>query len=399
MRVLYLCHRLPFPPKRGGKIRPFNMIRHLHARGAEVWVASLARSEVELEEGQGLRAHCHALLAETIGPAAAVAQMLVRLPTREPSSMGYFYSAKLRRRVLATLAERRFDLILVHCSSVAPYVTAVRDIPKILDFGDMDSQKWLEYAQYQRAPLRFGYALEGYKLERAERRLADAFDLCTCTTQGELESLRSLGSQTRSDWFPNGVDASHFAPSAGMIDYDRICFVGRMDYYPNQQAVEEFCNQVWPMVRDRRPSAQFLIVGADPPAHIRRLGELPGVTVTGSVADVRPYLAQSALTVAPLRIARGTQNKILESMAMGIPVVASSRAAAGVDAVPGEHLLTADTPGELRDAALRLMTDPAERMRLSERGRLRVLSNHDWAASMRRLDALIEIVLGRAGQP
>jgi glycosyltransferase involved in cell wall biosynthesis len=172
-----------------------------------------------------------------------------------------------------------------------------------------------------------------------------------------------------------------------------------MDYYPNQQAVEEFCNQVWPMVRDRRPSAQFLIVGADPPAHIRRLGELPGVTVTGSVADVRPYLAQSALTVAPLRIARGTQNKILESMAMGIPVVASSRAAAGVDAVPGEHLLTADTPGELRDAALRLMTDPAERMRLSERGRLRVLSNHDWAASMRRLDALIEIVLGRAGQP
>jgi hypothetical protein len=395
MRILYVCHRLPFPPKRGGKIRPFNMIRHFHRQGAEVWVASLARSRAELAEGEGLREHCRELLAEVISPVTAGVQMLARLPTPEPSSMGFFHSARLRARVAAALEAQRFDLVFVHCSSVAPYVADVRGTPKMLDFGDMDSQKWLEYAGHRRFPLTLGYRLEGMKLERAERRLADAFDFCTCTTRAELETLRSLGSATPSDWFPNGVDAGFFAPAQAAFEADRICFVGRMDYYPNQQAVLEFCRDVWPELRTRRPQLRFAIVGADPPAFIRRLAAIPGVEVTGSVPDVRPHVAGAALTIAPLRIARGTQNKILESLAMGVPVVASPLAAAGVDAEPGEHLLTARSPAECRDAILRIVTDPQERRRFSEAGRERVLARHDWAASMRRLDGFVEAVLSR----
>jgi sugar transferase (PEP-CTERM/EpsH1 system associated) len=192
------------------------------------------------------------------------------------------------------------------------------------------------------------------------------------------------------DWFPNGVDSGFFAPAAEPYDPDTIVFIGRMDYYPNQQCMFHFCAEVLPLLRAQRPSLQLQIVGADPSPAVRRLGQLPGVTVTGSVPDVRPYATRAALTVAPLRIARGTQNKILEAMAMGVPVVTTHVAAGGVDAVPGEHLLTADTPEQACAAILSVLNDPAERARLARAGRERVLSHHAWPSSMRRLDGIIQ---------
>ena len=162
-----------------------------------------------------------------------------------------------------------------------------------------------------------------------------------------------------------------------------------MDYYPNQECMLRFCKEVWPLLKARRPSLKLVIVGAEPPPFIRALGELPGVEVTGSVPKVQPYVLKSCVNVAPLAIARGTQNKILEAMAMGVPVVTSTAAAGGVDAVAGEHLLVADTPQQIADAVLQVVENPAERARLAQAGRQRVLSNHDWAESMKRLDALI----------
>jgi glycosyltransferase involved in cell wall biosynthesis len=163
-----------------------------------------------------------------------------------------------------------------------------------------------------------------------------------------------------------------------------------MDYYPNERGMTEFCAEVLPLLRDRRPSIKLLIVGADPSPAVRRLGELPGVTVTGSVPQVQPYVLRSALSVTPLHIARGTQNKMLESMAMGVPVVSSRIAAGGVDAVAGEHLLIATSPTEYRDAILRILDDPVERARLAVAGRARVLSHHAWPSSMLRMDRIIE---------
>jgi sugar transferase (PEP-CTERM/EpsH1 system associated) len=366
------------------------MIRHLSASGHEVTVASIARSAQEAEEGRGLIEYCHRYEMARVHDSVQWARMLTRLPSASPSSMGYFYSADLRRRIRMLLEGERFDLIFVHCSSVAQYVAHVRGIPKILDFGDMDSQKWLEYARFKPFPLSMGYWLEGMKLQREEQRLAREFDLCTATTHAEWKTLENYRLGIATDWFPNGVDSDYFAPGDERYDRDLISFVGRMDYYPNQQCMHAFCANVFPLLRKRRPSTRLSIVGASPPTHIRKLGDIPGVTVTGSVPDVRPYVRRSAVMVAPLSIARGTQNKILEAMAMGVPVVTSPIAALGVDAKQGDHFLVAKDAEEQAAAILRIVGDSSERRRLSKAGRARVLSNHSWSRSMQRLDRIIE---------
>ncbi|MCG2577748.1 TIGR03087 family PEP-CTERM/XrtA system glycosyltransferase [Dechloromonas sp. XY25] len=389
MKILYVCHRFPFPPKRGGKIRPFNMIRHFSAQGHQVTVCSLSRSASEAIEGDGIAAHCHRYEMASVKNPIQVIRMVARLPLLTPSSMGFFYSPSLKQRINALLAKEKYDLIFVHCSSVAQYVEDVQGIPKILDFGDMDSQKWLEYANYKPFPLSLGYRLEGTKMEMAEKRLAGKFDLCTATTRAEWETLESYGAARNTDWFPNGVDANFFKPDGDGYDTDTLSFIGRMDYYPNQECMFDFCRNTLPLIQARRPSAKLLIVGADPSPAVRKLGELPGVTVTGSVPDVRPYILRSAAMVAPLNIARGTQNKILEAMAMGVPVVTGPAGAGGVDAEHGEHFLVGSNPAEYADACLRFMQDAGTRARFSSAGRERMLSNHDWEASMRRLDGIV----------
>lgn len=393
MRILYVCHRFPYPPKRGGKIRPFNMIRHL-ARSHEVVVCSLARSQPEADEAHGIAPYCSAFHVQRVDETMQKLRMVAALPTPITASTAYFHSPALARTIDRLLAESRFDLIFVHCSSVAHYVRRVRDVPKILDFGDMDSQKWLEYAHYKPFPLSAGYWWEGYRLSAYERRLARQFDLCTATTRAEWETLDSYRTGVASDWFPNGVDSDFFAPTDGSYESDTIAFVGRMDYYPNQQCMFSFCEETLPLLRQRRPGLKLLIVGADPSPKVQRLGALDGVTVTGSVPDVRAYVRSAALTVAPLTIARGTQNKVLESMAMGVPVVASRAAAGGVDAIAGEHLLVADTPAEQCDAILSLLEDPVRRARFAQAARARVLSNHAWPQSMQRLDRIIDRCIG-----
>jgi sugar transferase (PEP-CTERM/EpsH1 system associated) len=395
MKILYVCHRVPYPPQRGGKIRPFNMISHF-SRRHDVTVASLARSAEEFDESQGLREHCEELICERVTPLGAVGRMLIRTPTPTPFSMGYFFSPTLKSRIAAAIESKGFDLIFVHCSSAAQYVCDVVGIPKILDFGDMDSQKWLIYGQVRSFPMSLAYLLEGKKLEIEEKRLSRLFDLNTCTTREELGTLRSFATGVESDWFPNGVDHGYFAPSTEPYDLDLISFIGRMDYYPNQEAMLRFCKDTMPLIRQRRANTKLTIIGANPSAAIKQLGSLPGVTVTGSVPDVRPFVSRSALNVAPLQIARGTQNKILEAMAMGVPVVTSDVAAGGVDALPGEHLLCATTPLEQATAVLSLLDDPHRRAQLGEAARARVLSHHDWKASMHRLDGIVDRCMAAA---
>ena len=400
MRILYVCHRFPYPPKRGGTIRPFNMIKHLHQSGHEVVVCSLTRSDEQTKEAQGIARFCTEFHLGQVDNRLQMLRMLATLPTPLTASASFFHSTLLQRKIRGLLAEQKFDLIFVHCSSVAHYVEHVRGIPKVLDFGDMDSEKWLEYAQHKPFPLSLGYWWEGRRLLAEEKRLAQRFDFCTTITRPEHQTLLDFGVDTPSDWFPNGVDNDFFMPIEEVgYDPDTIVFLGRMDYFPNQQCMFDFCSEVLPLLKARRPSVKLQIVGADPSAAVRKLGDIPGVTVTGSVPDVRPYVTRAALTVAPLRIARGTQNKILEAMAMGVPVVCSAIAAGGVDAIPGQHLHAADAPAAQCDAILRILDDPQERERLSRAGRARVLSNHDWPNSMKRLDSVIERCVGSFATP
>lgn len=390
MEILYVCHRLPFPPKRGGKIRPFNMIKHLQSVGHSVTVASLARSQDEAEEGAGLKDHCSEVLVGVVKSLPQNMRMVSRLPTLTPSSMGYFYSPELKQKISDVLKRKKFDLIFVHCSSVAQYVEDVQGVHKMLDFGDMDSQKWLIYSDFKSFPLSMGYWLEGSKMLRAEKKLAAKFDFCSCTTRAELETLDSYGVDVATGWFPNGVDAEFFSPADDIYDENLLSFVGRMDYYPNQQAMFWFCEHVLPRLQQQRPELKLIIVGADPSPAVKKLAELKGVQVTGSVPDVRDYVRRSAVNIAPLAIARGTQNKILECMAMGVPVVTSVQASKGVDAVADEHFLVADSVDEYCAHIMRLLNDPEQRRLFAEVGRERVLAQHNWPSSMQRLEKLID---------
>lgn len=389
MRILFVCHRFPFPPNRGGKIRPFNIIRHLNTNH-EVTVASMVRSEKESEQGAGLADYCCRMVMARVNEGIQSIRTVGRLFTSSPSSMGYFHSSYLAKRIERLLQETSYDLILVHCSSAAPYVAKARNIPKILDFGDMDSQKWMQLAQFRSFPVKLGYLLEGRKLMAWEMRLARQFTFCTTTTRVEEATLDSYQTGARTDCVPNGVDAEYFAPTDEPYDDHTISFVGRMDYYPNRQCMVRFCNSVWPLLRERIPGIKLMIIGAEPAPEIRRLARLPGVTVTGSVPDVRPLARRSAAMVAPLEIARGTQNKILESLAMGVPVVCSRLALQGVNAHEGEDILVAETPQEHVAALTMLLSNRERRAALAAAGRAQVLECHNWAASMRRMDQVIE---------
>lgn len=389
MRILFLAHRFPYPPTFGSKVRAFNAIKHL-SREHEVTVLSLARSEAEAEEAQGIAPFCHAHQAVRVHNVVQAAKIGLALPTMVSASEAFFHSVALQREVDRRLADRSYDFIFAHCSAVGRYVEHVHELPRLMDYCDVDSRKWLDYVAFKPWPLSVGYRWEALRMAAAERRIAGRFDAVTVATRGEVQALAEVGVAERVDWFPNGVDTEFFAPGPEAHDTRVITFVGRMDYFPNEQCMVEFCAQVWPKLRRQRRGLQLQIVGAAPTPRVLALGQIEGVTVTGSVPDVRPYVRRSALTITPLRIARGTQNKILESMAMEVPVVSSSIAAAGVDAVPGEHLLVADTPDELCAAISRVLDDPAERTRLAQAGRARVISHHAWPNAMKRLDGIVE---------
>jgi sugar transferase (PEP-CTERM/EpsH1 system associated) len=390
VRILYLSHRFPFPPTFGSKVRAFHTIRHL-SRSHDVTVFAPVRSDEEAEEAKGIAPHCGDFRVFPVRASLQAAKLALSTFSTVTASEAFFHSATMRRAARRLLASGQFDFVFVHCSSVGRVVADVTELPKLIDFCDVDSRKWAEYADFKPWPLSLGYLWEAKRLEAAERRLVRAFDLTTVATPGELDALLEIRAEPHKvDWFANGVDVDFFKPSEEPYDADLITFVGRMDYFPNEQAMSDFCRVIWPRLRAARPAVRLQIVGASPSAAVRRLESLPGVSVTGAVDDVRPYVRRSALTIAPLKIARGTQNKILESMAMGVPVVASSVAARGVDAVTGEHLLAAGTDADFYDAIVQILDDARLRHRLSLAARERVLSRHTWARSMQRVDALIE---------
>ena len=390
MRLLYICHRLPYPPSRGGKIRPFQMIRHL-AKSHHVTVASLAHSEREFQEAAPLRDHCAEVIAEVVPDAVRWWNAVQALPTPVPSSARYFWSAGLAARIQEAWAAARYDGLIVHCAFAAQYALPLSGGFRVMDYGDLDSAKWADYAEHRSFPLSSGYALESFKLRRFEQSVARSSTHCTFTTHGESEAFKDHGVSKPVTVIPNGVDFDYFqraAPSDSKV----IVFLGRMDYFPNIDGICWFARELFELIRAQVPDAQLRVIGANPVAAVAKLKTIPGVTVTGSVPDVRPYLSDAAVAIAPLRLARGTQNKILECMSMKIPVVTTPEAARGIQAEQGKHFLIGRTKETFVEHVVELLRDPARRNSLGEAGRLQVESAHRWSASMQILDDVLRSV-------
>jgi len=262
----------------------------------------------------------------------------------------------------------------------------------------MDSQKWLLYSTVHKWPISIGYKVEGTKLEREETRIANTFDYSIVVSDGEHKILKNLAPAASSDWVPNGVDVDNYKPGTEPYDPNCISFIGRFDYYPNEQGAQWFCDAVLPKLLQRLPQMRLHLVGAEPSARVRALAAHPNVEVTGTVPEVQPYVHRSLATIAPLLIARGIQNKILESMAMAVPSVVSHESAKGVDAVPGEHLLACTSPEEYVDAIVRLAKNPELRQQIATQGQQRASEFLTWERVMQRLDRVIETLSAKRAQ-
>lgn len=371
------------------------MIQHL-SKSHEVIVASLAHDQPELRDAEPLRQYCKDVIAEVVPNRQRWTGTVLALASSFPSSAAYFRSARLARRIQQSWSSSRYDGVIVHCAFAAQYALPLRGGFRIMDYGDLDSAKWSDYAAHRRFPLSTGYALETAKLRKFEKRVAESSTHCTFTTRGEMEAFQALGVAKPMTVIPNGVDTRYFhRESHAPADSKVLAFLGRMDYFPNIDGVCWFVREVFGQIRSRVPGTELRIIGSNPAGTVQELAKIPGVTVTGFVPDVRPHLSDAAIAIAPLRLARGTQNKILECMGMGLPVITTPEAARGIQATPGEHLLVADTPEQQVEFIVDLLQDPARRLQLGEAGRLQVASAHQWPASMRILDEVLRSASGR----
>jgi sugar transferase (PEP-CTERM/EpsH1 system associated) len=380
MNILYIAHCIPYPPNKGEKIRAFHQIRYL-AREHSVHLACLIDAQEEIEHVEALEQYCASV--EVVYRDKRVTRFLAALAllAGNPFSVASFYSRRLKKKIAQKLRSEKFDIILVFSSAMAGYVRHVSTSPKVMDFVDVDSELWRLYADYHPIPLSWIYRLEAERLARYEEEAARIFDYSVFVSEKEADLFRQRVNDRPVTVVPNGIDLDYFAPSEGEFPHAGppvVVFIGTMDYFPNVDAVRYFCQEIFPLVRQCLSEVHFYIVGRNPTRPVKKLGRKPRVTVTGSVSDVRPYLARAGAMVAPFRLARGIQNKILEAMAFGVPVVGTSTAFQGLEKAEMDGVRVADDPEKFAQELIALLKDPGWRRQCVDQARDYVQRYHQW---------------------
>ncbi|TDJ71236.1 MAG: TIGR03087 family PEP-CTERM/XrtA system glycosyltransferase [Planctomycetota bacterium] len=385
MRILLLAQRVPYPPNRGDKITTWRLIERMK-REHDVTVIAFAHDEADLAAARTLAErgfHCIAV------PHRERVKKLLSLPlllTTKPLTLGVYSSRALQAEVDRHVAEA--DVAYAYSSSMGAFLLPHR-IPWVMHFAELDSDKWRQYSRRKGFPMRYVYEREWLTLLAFERKLAAAARTNVfCTPLEEAVFQRDVPGWP-SVVLRNGVDLEYYRPGAGETEPGHLVFVGVMDYYPNVDGCVHFVREILPRVRERHPKARFTIVGSRPSREVERLAEEPGVEVTGFVDDTREYLRKAAVSVAPLRIARGIQNKVLEALAMGLPVVGTESATQGVDGQPGRDYVRADSAEDQARAISELLSDPEKARKLGQRGRRLVEANYDWDVTLAPLDDIL----------
>jgi sugar transferase (PEP-CTERM/EpsH1 system associated) len=412
MKILYIAHRIPYPPNKGDKIRSFNEIKYLSQRH-EIHLACLADDPNGLKYEDELRKYCKTVRVVFINPQLAKLKSIFYLLTKQPLTIPYFYSRELQRTIDHMLSTNDYDAIFCFSSPMAEYIFKSRVLnpqsgdhrPRsklIMDFVDVDSDKWAQYARYARFPKSWIYRLESKRLSEYEKRVAENFDHSIFVTQTEVEVFQKLNPHIQSIIaISNGVDLDYFSPNflhqesttdhrPTTIDHrPTIVFTGAMDYYANIDGVVWFAKEILPLIKKEIPEIQFFIVGSNPTKEVLSLSSNNGVMVTGYVPDTREYLNKATVVVVPLRIARGIQNKILEAMAMGIPVVATPQAFEGIEAKPDKDLILGEDAGKIAEGVIKLIKEVSLRKSLSGCGRAVIEKNYCWTKNLEKLDRIL----------
>ncbi len=386
VRVLFLSQRVPYPPNRGDKITTWRLVERLK-RTHEVRCVAFAHDEDDLRAAEELTKLGAPTTPIRIDLAANKRRSIPLLLTSKPMTLGVYGSRELQA-VVDELAPK-MDVGYAYSSSMGAFLEAHPRLKRVMHFAELDSDKWRQYAERSRFPMSWVYAREHRTLLEFERRIAHSFDenvLCTPLEQRVFE--RDIPG-ARSVVMRNGVDLAHYRPTPERSEVGHLVFVGVMDYLPNIDGCVWFVNEIFPKLRARYPQVHLSIVGSRPTPEVTALARHKGVHVTGFVDDPREYLGRAMISIAPLRIARGIQNKVLEAMAMGLPVVGTTSATQGVEGEAGRDFLLANSVEEQVSAISSLLDDPALAHRLGRRGRTFVEERYDWEVALAPLDQML----------
>jgi len=332
-----------------------------------------------------------------LDPRAAKVRSVAGLLKNEPLNLPYYRDPRFARWVNTVLHGIRPAALFVFSSNVAQYVIGPQQHrPRfVMDFVDVDSDKWRQYADTKTWPLNWVYRRESRTLLAHDRRVAQLADASIFVSEAEAGLFRSLAPESagKVHAVENGIDSGYFTPDDDFprpadVEGPSLAFTGAMNYWPNIDAVTWFVEDILPLVRDRHPEVTFFIVGSNPSADVTKLATRPGVRVTGRVPDVRPYLAHARAAVVPMRIARRIQNKVLEAMAMGRPVVTTPKGFEGIRAEPGAELLVANNAQAFAEATVRAIED-SSLAKMGSAARKRVLDDFSWPAKLEKIDQLI----------
>jgi sugar transferase (PEP-CTERM/EpsH1 system associated) len=377
-RVLFITARQPYPLDDGWRIRVFHLIKGWREFGADVDLIHFKHDSETLAEINGLAELCSEMHTVTRDKAYAWKDLLKGLVSPKPFSVYNYKVPRMKQLILEMTSKAPYDVIQVEDVVMAQYLPENSQALCILDMHNVESYLLKRYGRTEDNLLKRAYAmLTARKLRNYEIDTCSRFDRVLVCSEEDRAILHSYGVQERIDVLPNGVDCGYFNPFDFESTTDELVFVGSMDYHANISGVLHFVRNILPLIREKCPEVSFWIVGKNPPDEIRRLAD-KRIVVTGMVADVRPYLARAKVAVVPLLVGGGTRLKILEAMASGKPVVATSVGAEGIDARNGEHLILADSPEEFARAVLAFLDDPRRCADIGRLARSFVAQQYDW---------------------
>lgn len=391
--LLFLAHRLPYPPNKGDKIRSWHMLRYL-AKRYRVFLGTFVDDPRDWEYVPALEKVCAEVFVRPLPPLRARLRSLRGVLSGQPLTLPYYRDGALSGWVRERLRQHDIRHLFAFSAAMGQYAPSALDWPmlRVMDLVDVDSDKWRQYSERKAWPMNWVYAREARALSVYERQLAAEWDTCLLVSDVEAQWLRERTpeSASRIHAVSNGVDVAYFSPDQDFInpygeDVRALVFTGAMDYWANVDAVCWFAEAIWPAIQQQQPEARFYIVGSRPAAEVQRLAGLPGIVVTGAVADVRPYITHAHAAVAPLRVARGIQNKVLEAMAMGRRLVMTRAAAEGIPLQDLPGVVVSDDVAELVEAC-RACLLPDTAPEAARALRTWVCGHYDWNINLARLD-------------